>query len=80
MKLPHKTQMYTLPNGRVCYHYGPAKDPQHVVVMIPLNQVERRNSRKLAHFQTVRVSNIRAVKDHSFDVLRALTVQQKMVA
>lgn len=71
MKLAHKNQMYTLPNGRVCYHYGPAKDPQHITVMIPLTRAEKKNSRKLAHFQTVRVSNLRAVKDQTpFSLLK----------
>jgi hypothetical protein len=64
MKLAHKNQMYTLPNGRVCHHYGPGRSSNsHITVMIPLNQHEKKNSNKTAHFQTVRVSNLRAVKD-----------------
>lgn len=68
MKLPHKVQMYTLPSGRVCHHYGPGKNSHsHVTVTIPLTQAERRNSQKKVHFQTVRVSNLRPIKmDGSF--------------
>lgn len=64
--------LYTLPNGRVCHHYGKGPDPQHVEVMIPLTAAEKKNSNKKAHFQIVRVSNLRQVKETRFPILKEL--------
>lgn len=66
---------------RLAYEYGGAfkqadgksyRQEGYTTVMIPLTPTQRRNSNKKVHFQVVRNSRLREMKDNAFLILRSL--------